>query len=115
MRRFRQWRQLAPQLNEIAISIVPILQDRKIAGDLVNISHSVRPRTVKRVGFYIESGSAEVDTRMTRLGLVPGGDFAPLHRVPAVLARRRASPRGGQIGWGQRILRVLIGDGAIRG
>ena len=33
--------QLAPQLNEVAIAIVPVVEDRKIADDLVNNSHYV--------------------------------------------------------------------------
>src|SRR6266568_988591 len=62
MRRLRQRRQFAPQLNQIAIAIVPIVQDRKIVEDLVNVSHCVQARTlVTRVGFYIESNAAQVD------------------------------------------------------
>ena len=62
MRRRRQRRQFAPQLNQIAIAIVPVVQDRKIADDLVNVSHCVQARTlVTRVGFYIESNAAQVD------------------------------------------------------
>src|SRR6516164_5390361 len=62
MRRLRQRRQFAPQLNQIAIAIVPIVQDRKIADDLVNVSHCAQARTlVARVAFYIESNTAQVD------------------------------------------------------
>src|SRR5215831_19253665 len=62
MCRLRQWRQFAPQLNQIAIAIVPVIQDPKIADDLVNVSHCVQARTlVARVGFYIESNTAQVD------------------------------------------------------
>src|SRR5262249_4546358 len=45
MRRLRQWRQFAPQLDQIAIAIVPVVQDPKIADDLVNVSHCVQART----------------------------------------------------------------------
>src|SRR5215467_4588830 len=62
MRRLRQRRQFAPQLDQIAIAIVPVVQDRKIADDLVNVSHCVQARTLAaRVGFYIESNTAQVD------------------------------------------------------
>src|SRR5947207_8800453 len=39
MRRLRQRRQFAPQLNQIAIAIIPVVQDCEIAGDLLNVSH----------------------------------------------------------------------------
>src|SRR6516165_1385542 len=62
MRRLRERRQFAPQLNQIAIAIVPVVQDRKIAEDLLNVSHCVQARTlVAYVGFYIESNAAQVD------------------------------------------------------
>src|SRR6516165_10511823 len=62
MRRLRQWRQFAPQLDQIAIAIVPVVQDRKIADDLVDVSHCVQARTLlARVGVYIESNTAQVD------------------------------------------------------
>src|SRR5262249_17354479 len=52
MRRLRQWRQFAPQLDQIAIAIVPVVQDRKIADDLLTVSHCVQARTlVARGGF----------------------------------------------------------------
>jgi hypothetical protein len=35
MRRLRQWRQFAPQLNQIAIAIIPVVH-REVADDLVN-------------------------------------------------------------------------------
>ncbi len=38
-----------------------------------------------------------------------------LHCVPGILARCRASPWGGEIGRRQRILRIFVGNGAIRG
>src|SRR6516165_10309700 len=74
MRRLRQWRQFAPQLNQIAIAVVPVVQDRKIAQDLLNVSHCVQARTpVAYVGFYIESNAAQVDisTGAVRLGRSP--------------------------------------------
>src|SRR6516165_5146128 len=62
MRRLRQRRQFAPQLNQIAIAIVPVVQDRKIAEDLLNVSHCVQARMLLAcVGFYIESNAAQVD------------------------------------------------------
>src|SRR5262245_51795275 len=62
VRRLRYRRQLPPQFNEVAIAIVPVVQDRKIADDLVNVSHCVQARTlIIRAGFYIESNAAEVD------------------------------------------------------
>src|ERR1700758_5187068 len=69
MRRLRQRRQVAPQLNQVAITIVPVVQDRKIARDLANVSHYVQARTlVTRVGFYIESNAVEVDISAGRWG-----------------------------------------------
>src|SRR6516164_3672431 len=71
MRRVGQRRQFAPQLNQIAIAIVPVVQDRKIADDLVNVSHCVQARMlVARVGFYyIESNTAQVDISAGRVRL----------------------------------------------
>src|SRR5260370_19669511 len=86
MRRLRQRRQFAPQLNQIAIAIVPVVQDRKIADDLVNVSHCVQARTlVTRVGFYIESNAAQVDISAGRGGLDERPKLATSHRGSCLL------------------------------
>src|SRR5436190_23903423 len=53
MRRLRQRRQFAPQLNQIAIAIIPVVQDREIANDLVNVSHYVQARTLSLASAFI--------------------------------------------------------------
>jgi len=116
MRRLRQRRQFAPQLNQIAITIIPVVQDRKIAYDLVNVSHCVQARTLlARVGVYIESNAAQVDIPAAAACLDDCARLAASHRVSGVLSRRRTPPWGGKVGGGQRILRVLVRDRPVSG
>jgi hypothetical protein len=102
MRRLRQWRQLAPQLNQIAIAIVPVVQDRKIADDLVMSAIMSKLERWSPASAFIWRATPSPRQAWT---IAPVCDVTPRVVHPSA-APDPATGRQGRRG--QRILRVFV-------